>query len=270
MDAFWNVVSGVFDFQLTPEISVGVILVAFLALIVGSWASKRAKSRVASETGRRAPHLGASTAKLFGQITGYAVMFTVVYAVLKLVGISFETLLVAVGGLSVGIGMASGKLVLGFFAGIMLKLERKFVEGSTIAVAGVTGDVAEIASRYTELNVGGNPHYIPNENLIGSAVTVVRGPADSREIVTSVDVEPNADPDVVTDALCEAAEAAKDIHKANVSYVVAPTNGGGKTRWDIKQTVAADCPVGGAVIDGATHEAALRACYAARISLAAA
>ena len=269
MEAFLNIVSGVFDFQLTPEISVGVILIAVIALFAGSMISKRAKSRVIDVTNKRAPHLGVSTAKLFGQLAGYAVLFTVVYAVLKLVGISFEALLVAVGGLSVGIGMASGKLILGFVAGIMLKLEQKFVEGSTIMVAGVTGDVTEIASRYTELSVGGNSHFVPNENLIGSSVTVLRGPADGREIVTSIDVSPNENPDFVHESLCAVAGAAKAVHKADTSYVVIPVNGGGKNRWDIKQFVPASETVSSTVIDGTTHELALRKCYEHGIRLAA-
>jgi small conductance mechanosensitive channel len=103
----------------------------------------------------------ASTARL-----AVVVLFAVV--ALSKLGISIAPLLAAIGGITLGAGMALQGPVSNYGAGLSLILSRPFKVGDTIEVQGCAGVVNEISLAATRLQAeDGEMIVIPNKRIVG-------------------------------------------------------------------------------------------------------
>ena len=105
-------------------------------------------------------------------LTFYAVWTLYAILSLKLVGINFTTLLVVLGGLSVGIGFGLQNIVNNFISGLIILFSRSLHQGDIIQVGTNLGVVEKINMRSTVLLTYENAIIVvPNTTLLTSDVT---------------------------------------------------------------------------------------------------
>jgi len=88
-------------------------------------------------------------------------------------GVDITGLIAGLGLTGFALGFALKDIVSSLMAGLLILLNRPFVSGDEISVTGITGKVAAIDLRYTELvDTDRNRHLIPNANVLGNVVMV--------------------------------------------------------------------------------------------------
>lgn len=96
-----------------------------------------------------------------------------VVTMLGTLGVDVTGLIAGLGLTGFALGFALKDIVSSLMAGLLILLNRPFVSGDVIAVTGITGRVAAIDLRYTEVvDTEGNRHLIPNANVLANVVMV--------------------------------------------------------------------------------------------------
>jgi small-conductance mechanosensitive channel len=99
-----------------------------------------------------------------------------------------------------------------FFSGLIILFERPIKVGQRIEIAGVVGQVREIAARATTLVTDENVALIvPNSQFITERVTNWSRPDALTAYTSTFHVAHSSDPDVVRRALLSAADAHGDV-----------------------------------------------------------
>ena len=178
------------------------IVLIFFTIIIALW--------ISSVIERRLMKLESldSSLKIIG-IRLIKTAFTLLALMISLstVGIDMTALSVFTGALGVGLGFGLQKIASNYVSGFIILLERSIKLGNVIEVAGNSGQVSQITTRFTVIKtLTGIEHIIPNEMLISNVVksrtlnsTLVRD-------ATSIGVAYGTDLDLAMKLMVQAAE----------------------------------------------------------------
>ncbi|HVE54942.1 MAG TPA: mechanosensitive ion channel domain-containing protein, partial [Ramlibacter sp.] len=125
---------------------------------------------------------------------------------LSAVGVDLTAFSVLGGALGVGIGFGLQKLAANYVSGFVILFERSLRIGDTVRVDNFEGVVADIKTRYTLIrNASGRESIVPNEMLITERIENLSMDDPRLLITVDIGVGYDSDPDVVQQALVEAA-----------------------------------------------------------------
>jgi small-conductance mechanosensitive channel len=140
---------------------------AALILIVGIFLSRRADSAIS-----RLKHLDLQQRILFTKIAKYGVLTLAAAAALSQLGFDLKVLLGAAGVLTVAVGFAAQTSASNLISGIFLMVEKPFVIGDIVEVAGTKGEVLSIDLLSCKIRMFNNVMVrIPNETMVKSNIT---------------------------------------------------------------------------------------------------
>ena len=126
---------------------------------------------------------------------------------LSTVGIDMTALSVFTGALGVGLGFGLQKIASNYVSGFIILLERSIKLGNVIEVAGNSGQVSQITTRFTVIKtLTGIEHIIPNEMLISNVVKSRTLNSTSVRDATSIGVAYGTDLDLAMKLMVQAAE----------------------------------------------------------------
>ena len=188
-------------------VSLGGILLGLLVLALG-WFLVRLFTRwldgAVLEKGRVDPGVRNSVRT----IVGYVGLFVVGLFALSVAGVSFASLAVVAGALSVGIGFGLQNIVSNFVSGLILLAERPFRVGDIVETGTTLGTIQKISVRSTTIETFTKQSVIvPNSDLINGVVSNwTLGSRDTR-VDIPVGVSYDADPRRVHELLLEIARA---------------------------------------------------------------
>lgn len=140
---------------------VGATLVLVIGVILASLLSKGA-DRALTRSGRIEP----TVAKFLSNIIKYALWVVVGVTVLTQFGVQTTTIIAALGGLALAVGLALQGTLSNVAAGVMILIQRPFRVGEAITAGAVTGTVQGIGLFTTEiLQYDGLYVMVPNNEL---------------------------------------------------------------------------------------------------------
>lgn len=178
------------------------IVLIFFTIIIALW--------ISSVIERRLMKLESldSSLKIIG-IRLIKTAFTLLALMISLstVGIDMTALSVFTGALGVGLGFGLQKIASNYVSGFIILLERSIKLGNVIEVAGNSGQVSQITTRFTVIKtLTGVEHIIPNEMLIGNVVKSHTLNSPSVRDTTSIGVAYGTDLDLAMKLMVQAAE----------------------------------------------------------------
>ncbi len=178
------------------------LLTASAVLILTLWISAAIETRLLrSATGGEL-----SLRKAVSNATRALLMFVGLMLALSSVGIDLTALSVLGGAVGVGIGFGLQKLAANYISGFVILAERSMRIGDNVKVDGFEGAITAINARYTVVrSPQGRESIVPNEMLITSRVENLSLADSNLHQTTVVSVAYDADVDVVTRVLLEAA-----------------------------------------------------------------
>jgi len=213
---FFNV--GIAGSDVTP-LRLLVVLILMSALV---WATRKGTQIfVNGVLARRGVDVGLREA--LGAILRYGLLSLGALVILQAAGIDLTSLNVLVGAIGVGLGFGLQAVTSNFFSGLIILFERPIKTGQRVEIAGVVGQVREIAARATTLVTDENVAIIvPNSQFITERVTNWSRPEAMTAYVLTFHVGHSSDPDVVRRVLLSSAAAHGDVRAdppAEVEFV---------------------------------------------------
>lgn len=143
------------------------LLSAIVIMIVGVYVSRRVDRGV-----DRLRQLDSSQRILFTKIAQYGVLTVATASALGQLGFDLRVLLGAAGVLTVAIGFAAQTSASNLISGIFLMIEKPFVVGDIVEVAGSKGEVMAIDLISCKIRLFSNLMVrIPNETMVKSSIT---------------------------------------------------------------------------------------------------
>ena len=143
---------------------------AFAVLIFGLLAAKLISGWV--ERGlNRSPRFDATVANFLSNLVKYALWAMVIVTVLTQFGVETTSILAALGGMALAIGLALQGTLSNVASGVMILVQRPFKIGEAISAGSVTGVVQQIGLFTTELKqFDGLFVMVPNSQLWNQAI----------------------------------------------------------------------------------------------------
>ncbi|WP_285712774.1 mechanosensitive ion channel family protein [Erythrobacter oryzae] len=131
----------------------------------------RLLSRWADRALMRATHIEPTVAKFLSNIIKYALWVVVAVTVLTQFGVQTTSIIAALGGLALAVGLALQGTLSNVAAGVMILIQRPFRVGEFITAGTVSGTVQGIGLFTTELlQLDGQYVMVPNNELWNKAV----------------------------------------------------------------------------------------------------
>jgi small-conductance mechanosensitive channel len=210
--------AGIAGSEVTP-LRLLVVLVLMSALV---WATRKGTRLFVDRVlARRGVDVGLREA--LGAILRYGLLTLGCLVILQAAGIDLTSLNVLVGAIGVGLGFGLQAVTSNFFSGLIILFERPIKIGQRIEIAGVVGQVREIAARATTLVTDENVAMIvPNSQFITERVTNWSRPDALTAYTLTFHVAHSSNPDLVRRVLLSAAEAHDDVRgdpPAEVEFV---------------------------------------------------
>ena len=144
-------------------------------------------------------------------------LITIAFGVLvavNLIGFNMNSVLVALGGLSIGIGFGLQNIASNFVSGVIMVFERPIKIDDRVTVGGTYGIVKAINMRSTVVTTPEDIDIIiPNSKFISETVTNLTHDNTRTRIKISVGVSYESDEDLVKEVLLEVANSHPDIIK---------------------------------------------------------
>jgi small-conductance mechanosensitive channel len=161
-----------------------------------------------------------------GSITRYILVTLGLFIMLQSIGIDLSTITVIVGALGVGLGFGLQTVTDNFVSGLIILLERPIKVGDRVQVGNIDGDVTNISIRATTVLTNDNIAIIvPNSQFVSSTV-INWSHADNRmRFKIKVGVSYKSDPEIVNQALLEAASEHEGVLKDPQAEVIFDTFG---------------------------------------------
>lgn len=101
--------------------------------------------------------------------TSYALWILFAYLMLRILGVNLTSLLVVIGGMSVGIGFGLRNLISNFVSGLLLLFGRSISQGDVIEVGDRLGRVLKINIRTTLIRTLDNAIiFVPNDHIVSN------------------------------------------------------------------------------------------------------
>ena len=121
-------------------------------------------------------------------------------------GLSVLTVFASVAGVAIGFG--SQDIARNFISGLIILLDRSINVGDFVTIGAAEGTIVEINIRCTTLRTPDNLRVIvPNSNLVGQQMVSANQLDRRLRVSLDVQVDPQADPDQVTEILQIAARS---------------------------------------------------------------
>jgi len=177
---------------------IGLGLALFLGLrVLERWLTRRILARRVIDAG---------VVHAVSTIIRYVVFGAGVFVVLETIGVDLSAIVVVLGTLGLGIGLAIQPLLTNFVSGIVLLFERSIRVGDRIEIGSLVGDVARISMRSTTVVTNDSiAVVVPNGLLASSQIVNWSYTGQQVRIRIPVGVSYRSDPDTVTKVLLEVA-----------------------------------------------------------------
>jgi small-conductance mechanosensitive channel len=183
------------------------IFLFFLFWTLSLWAKTLIKDNLASNS-----HLAPSTRDATLTVTGYLGFTLALLLGSGAAGMSFTSVTVIAGALSVGIGFGLQNIVNNFVSGLILIFERPIQRGDWIAVGPTEGYVTEISVRSTVIRTFDRAEVIvPNSELISGQVTNWMFSDRKGRVKIPIGVAYGSDTELVKRLLLEVAHAHPEV-----------------------------------------------------------
>ena len=143
---------------------------AFAVLIIGLLAAKILSSWVERAL-TRSPRFDPTVAQFLSNLVKYALWALVIVTVLTQFGVETTSILAALGGMALAVGLALQGTLSNVASGVMILVQRPFKVGEAISAGSVTGTVQQIGLFTTELKqFDGLFVMVPNSELWNQAI----------------------------------------------------------------------------------------------------
>ncbi|MCA0979166.1 mechanosensitive ion channel [Qipengyuania flava] len=143
---------------------------AFAVLIIGLLAAKILSSWVERAL-TRSPRFDPTVAQFLSSLVKYALWALVIVTVLTQFGVETTSILAALGGMALAVGLALQGTLSNVASGVMILVQRPFKVGEAISAGSVTGTVQQIGLFTTELKqFDGLFVMVPNSELWNQAI----------------------------------------------------------------------------------------------------
>lgn len=190
-------------------------LTGALAVLVAGVILARLLSRWADRALTNATHIEPTVAKFLSNLIRYALWAVVAVTVLTQFGVQTTSIIAALGGLALAVGLALQGTLSNVAAGVMILIQRPFRVGEYITAGTVSGTVQAIGLFTTELlQLDGQYVMVPNNELWNKAVVnASRMPTRRFELVVPIAYE---------DDLTAAKRAMLDLALADARVLAEP------------------------------------------------
>ncbi|MFU8814030.1 MAG: mechanosensitive ion channel family protein [Pseudomonadales bacterium] len=150
-------------------LTVGQVLLALIAVLVGFLASRGIEKLVAGKLATTA--MGADVLALVRRLLFYGLMAMVVLTALSILGIPLTAFAFVSGAIAIGVGFGAQNIINNFISGWILMGERPIRIGDFVELEGARGRVEAINNRSTRIRrVDGVHMLVPNSALLESTV----------------------------------------------------------------------------------------------------
>ena len=147
-------------------------LVSALLILVAGWLAAKWASRAVGDVIHRTDKIDRTLRPVFAAIVRYSILVLVVVAALGQLGVQTTTILTALGGAALAIGLALQGTLANIAAGIMLLWLRPFGIGDYVETDTVAGTVEEISLFHTRIRTwDGIFKFVPNSQLWNVTLT---------------------------------------------------------------------------------------------------
>ncbi|MFT4630309.1 MAG: potassium efflux system protein [Arenicella sp.] len=212
-----SVIASLFDFArngfklgetlLTPfNLVLGVLIFAIL-LMIFRWFRDGLDTKYLSRS-----HMDSGAREAVVTITGYVGFVIAALTGLSIAGVSFGSMAIVAGALSLGIGFGLQNIVNNFVSGIILLFERPIRTGDWIVIGSTEGYVKKIRVRSTEVQTFDRSDVIvPNSELISTQVTNWTLRDNHGRVIVSVGVAYGSNTALVKELLLKATKGIPQI-----------------------------------------------------------
>jgi len=207
---YWKSVSDIMTTEWlrigSTSISASSLLKLIIFVILAFWVSKIARMGLVRVLQSRT--VAQSTIYAMDRLSHYLILVIGTVFGLSAVGFDFSTLGLIAGALGLGIGLGIQPLVVNFFAGLILLLDRSLkVDDFVELESGLSGRVRRINMRYTIVTTGDNVDVlVPNSEFVASRVVNWTHDEEAARMHVPFGVAYGTDKDLVKKAALEAAE----------------------------------------------------------------
>lgn len=173
-----------FDWLIINLINIaGALVVTAIGVFVA-----RTLSRVADKALRNSERVDATVARFLSNLVKYVLWVVVLVTVLTQFGVQTTSIIAALGGLALAVGLALQGTLSNVAAGVMILLQRPFQVGEAITAGPVTGKVLGIGLFTTEIiQFDGIYVMVPNNELWNKAiVNLTRMPTRRYELIIGI------------------------------------------------------------------------------------
>ena len=147
------------------SILVGLITV-LLAMAIANWLSEQCETMINS-----APDIDANLKIVLSRLATIALFTLAILISLTSVGLNLTVLSVFGGAVGVGLGFGLQKIASNYISGFIILFDRSVKIGDLVEVAGFSGTVTQINTRYSVIqSMAGEEMIIPNENFVTGTV----------------------------------------------------------------------------------------------------
>ena len=147
------------------SILVGLITV-LLAMAIANWLSEQCETMINS-----APDIDANLKIVLSRLATIAFFTIAILVSLASVGLNLTVLSVFGGAVGVGLGFGLQKIASNYISGFIILFDRSVKIGDLVEVAGFSGTVTQINTRYSVIqSMAGEEMIIPNENFVTGTV----------------------------------------------------------------------------------------------------
>lgn len=206
---YWESVVTVFTTELVKIGSTSITASSFLKLVVflflAVWISKVARLGLARLLRKRS--VQQSTIYAIDRLSHYVIVVVGVVMGLSAVGFDFSSFALIAGALGLGIGLGIQPLVVNFFAGLILLLDRSLKVGDFVELqSGITGSVQKVNMRYTLVTSNDNVDIlVPNSEFVTGRVINWTHEDEAARFHIPFGVAYGSDKELVKKAVLEAA-----------------------------------------------------------------
>ena len=147
------------------SILVGLITV-LLAMAIANWLSEQCETMINS-----APDIDANLKIVLSRLATIAFFTLAILISLTSVGLNLTGLSLFGGAVGVGLGFGLQKIASNYISGFIILFDRSVKIGDLVEVAGFSGTVTQINTRYSVIqSMAGEEMIIPNENFVTGTV----------------------------------------------------------------------------------------------------
>jgi small-conductance mechanosensitive channel len=187
------------------SISASSLLKLFAFIFLAFWVSKIARMGLIRVLQSRT--VAQSTIYAMDRLSHYLILIVGLVLGLSAVGFDFSTFALVAGALGLGIGLGIQPLVVNFFAGLILLLDRSLkVDDFVELESGITGRVRKINMRYTIVTSNDNVDVlVPNSEFVATRVVNWTHEDEAARVHVPFGVAYGSDKELVKKAALEAA-----------------------------------------------------------------